>query len=303
MGDSNDRPLTPDESASRLQRLIRMLEEQSEDGAAPPPEEALEAFLAGKATAAQQVQILETLENSRGYRREVAEIAADLEKLLSSRDMPADESESSELPEVIQKKIAELPSGKLHRLGGPASFLAATALIIVTVIMLVPSGPAFRLQAESIERNLLISLNTRSPGIANPKVYGTRQDAALAAFRHALVYVNAEFVPGGLESERARPIGDNLWAIEIHYPYTGTTMTYNVDLPAAGEGGRVSDPGKHVECFALTLPGRDLFTLAPASSSTSTDWKAGPAEYLCVTLVYPVEGGYSASPARVFSTK
>jgi len=297
MTDPENNPAAPDQNDDRIRRLVLLLEEGADDGAPRPPDEALEAFLTGSATAQQQVQVLNALEHSRAYRKEVAEIAADLEELLERRRLEPKPDDSEELPEVVRKRIEDLPSGKIYRIRGITSLLAAAALIITTVILVTSSGDKFKLAAQSIERSELISLHSRSATTPTTIVYQSEQEAAVAAFRRALIYDNAAFMPRYPEASTTSGSSDETRSITVRHPSTNRTLTYNADLPPSVA------VSSNAVFYALALPSRDLYSLEAGSGSISADWRNGRTDYLCVTLVFPIKDGFGFSPARVFSTK
>ena len=198
---------------------------------------------------------------------------------------------------MIRKHIEELPSGKIYRIRGITSFLAAAALIVVAVALLLPGGEQFRLQSESIERSTLIGLNSRSPSDNVTRTYESGEKAALAAFRDALTYDNAEFRPRSPLADEMSPVAGHNYSVTIDYPFMKGTFTYDA---TAIQSMTVSSVPQY---YMLTLPSRSLYTLDADRESISANWNIGRVEYICLTLVYQTDGGFSATPARVFSTQ
>ena len=81
MNRADHTPEKNDRQDDLLRRLVLLLEEGNDDQSSRPSEEALQAFLSGRATGEQEHQVLEALEKSRLYRKEVADIVSDLETL------------------------------------------------------------------------------------------------------------------------------------------------------------------------------------------------------------------------------
>jgi hypothetical protein len=280
-----------------IRRLVSLLEDGSDNQTDRPSEEALEAFLSGTATAEQETVVLEALERSRLYRKEVAEIASDLENLQNQARTASQSDDVQELPEAIRKHIDELPTGKIYRLRGFTPLLAAAILIVTAVALLVPTGKEFNLVTQALERNTLISIHSRGSLQESPMIYATAQEAALAAFRAALTYENAAFAPRVLDSEVPPQAAGPTYSASIGYSYTATRYFYQARLP--GPTGAV----EAAEFYLLALPSRNLYKLPAAQESVAVDWKGGRTEYICLTLVYPVQDGFSFTQAKVYSTK
>lgn len=297
MSDPEEHSNSADEGDTSIDRIVRALDESAEPDTPRPSSEAIEAFLTGLASPDQEVEILHWIEVSRSFRRELAEVAADLEGLRGSKPGSTESEEEIELPLMVLRQIDKLPTGKLFRVRGVATLLAAAALILVTVFVVTPSGPKFTLVAEAIERSELVSFQSRGTQPAGGRMFESDSEAALFGIKNALEYQNAKFVPLKQESNIVPHSESVPWNLKISYPYTNTTYLFSARILEKTYEDRAE------AYFVLTLPARNLYRLPAHSTDMAVDWSLGPTEFFCVVLVHLTNEGYSAVHTRVFPTR
>ena len=297
MSDPEEHTNPADESEARIDRLVRLLGDSAELDAPRLSDEAIVAFLSGRASADQEVEILRRLETSRILRHELAEVAADLDLLRDIKPGSIESESEKELSLSVLRQIEKLPTGKLFRVRGVATFLAVAALVLITVLVSTPSGPEFTLVAEAIERSELISFKTRGSQPAGCRMFESDSEAALFGIKNALEYQNARFVPSKQESTIV-PLAESIpWNLKISYPYTNTTYLFSARILERTYEDRTES------YFVLTLPARNLYRLPAKSTDMAVDWSLGPTELICVVLVHLTNEGYCAAQTEVFTTK
>ena len=272
-----------------------------------PDPDAIAAYLMGTATQEQEEAIMSALLQSESFRREILEIAQDMDAV-AELDLASYEKEAGEISvpdlrkyleedvgkadadqreafwERFQRFWAALAKLRIPQVYAPAA-VAATLLALV-VIHLVTLTP-WSLVRKDMEPGFLVSNVTRTA--ESEKYYSEPEEAALGKLRFLLEFTNGQFQ---LEPVDKRP---------PPLPYSKSVVLQLIDSDdnlmqefQANVPRTEASSSEPVLAWAVGLPAMNLYSLEMKSGSMRVKWTEELGNHGCVTFTYRHEEGYRA---------
>jgi hypothetical protein len=310
-GDS-EKELRPEDNL--LNRLIKSIRGAGVAGFTRPDDDAITAYLMGTAAESQARAVMEALQESAAFRREILAMAEDMDALASTDVVHGKKEiagpECPGLHEFLKGRDRGVPGpprsemtwGRFFwwralRSFAPAAAVASILVLIITWIASFTPEAIYRaepavlsLASEQVERSLLISNVTREAAAAAVGGYPSSREAALAEFRFLLEYEGGTFHPKPLRY-RTEPTGAYRWATILLLD-SADSVRSELRAPIPISGTRAP---YRLEAWFLGLPGRDLFVANIVSDSTLIRWDEKMGFEGVATFTYPSEDGYLAT--------
>ncbi|MFH1314762.1 MAG: hypothetical protein ABIJ00_16285 [Candidatus Eisenbacteria bacterium] len=315
-----------------LNRLIRMSRRSREEKFVRPDEETITAYLMGTATAAQKSVVMEALERSSAFRRELLAMAGDMQTL--SVDQLEEIRKRSQLirPPSYEEFLASRGDtaarhgdtltlwARLVRWRIPQLYVPIAVAAAVIVLAIVKTGmlPVTRKPMESRVPGVAVGPDSTpqvielaeatlvergiEPGLLISNV--TRGAAAHAAEK--AYDTPKEAAMAAFLSMLTYDYGSGRFA--FWPPPAGPTPTGHyrptslILVSEAGQeiqrviakipGGGPEGDGKRLEAWAITFPSRDLYRIELQEDSTRVLWTPEMGDTACIALVAPADSGY-----------
>ena len=278
------------EDDQELRRLIRLAGQQLEDDFVRPSSDAIEAYLLGTADKDQRDEVRAAMLQSASFRKEMAELAEDLDRL----DAPDSKKNfDSAAPADPDSSATVIPVGvKPHKPSILRYFTAAAAVLLVAIssIYLANRGESFEkldavLVTKSLDHSLLESNQTRGK-IILAKTLPDGFEAALDAIRRApsLFSDKQEFPAPNAQGgyRRLRVIGGD-----------GQSQDFAVVVP---DTTATSSPSE-LQVWILSFPQYSLYSvqLSDRQQSATTEIPDIGKRWVVSTWLTP--DGYHSEPA------
>ncbi len=288
----------PERDDRQLDRLA--LEAMPDDGrAVHPSDEAMLAYLHGQADEAQRAEVQRALLASRQFKRELLELAADLDRL----DLEGARELYDAIPEPRHLASHALADRRWLRLNWIAGAAAAAAVALMILLSgrqpTVPAAPWVRLAIE-IQPEVFVPVTPRGPA-QEAQPYAQEVEAAVARFQEQVAWEDGSLrlqpPPRGLGPAEPAPLhlvqilGSD-GRVVVEYP-TGASVAYGLST----EPPR---PGIANRAWLLSLPDLSLYNTPMEACTLRVSLPSPSVRRGCVTLTYPVRGGYLATEAKCF---
>ncbi|UCF06876.1 MAG: hypothetical protein JSV33_07600, partial [bacterium] len=286
--------------------------EELESDFESPAVVAIVAYLLGSASDEQERVVRAALLRSSDFRKEILELAQDVEAISTSK-LPekkrGGEGVSPDFREFIQT-YGELvgyrndEGSKWTRIRGlrilqSAAAVAVAAAAILLLILIPPFSNVH--QVSMVIRDVDIdALKAQAVRRVTPTmVHETAQSAALIMIGTRIAALELEqeefelerYVEQVKDEERYRRI-----SLSFVDQYGEIMNDFKAYVPKYN--GRVAGP---INLYLLTIPSRTLYTVSVSDDSVAVMWKEGMESRGFYTITYTVAGGYSAVPAFTFS--
>jgi hypothetical protein len=298
---------SPERDDELLDRLIREAGSAGDRDFARP-DEAIEAFLLGRATPAQRETLGRSLEASPEFRRELLAMMRDLEAVASRERTTSPGGERQDVPslaEFMSAHALQLPHSRRIRMVRALSLAAVVSLIAIGSVLWLkrdrePAGPrmvaaAWHLVEQEVDPGLLLSSGVRGgEEVAGQRAFATAQDAALASFRTGLKLEGVRLVPDiGEDTSRQLAEGPARVVVVADQGNEGFVPreARSFSLPA----GDASAP----TVWWIGLPSRQLFKAPFTADTLIVLWPEGVDSVALLTIGYAVPGGYAAGSPQV----
>jgi hypothetical protein len=259
------------------------------------------AYLQGTADEAQREEVQKALLSSRLFKRELLELGADLDQL----DLDGARDLFDAVPEPSPPASRSPLDRSWLRLNWIAGVVSAAAVAVVILVSgrqpSAPAAPWIRVPIE-IQPEVFVPVTPRGPE-PERKPHAREIEAAFARFQEQVAWENGSLrlqpVPGG-------PAGDDLLAphlvqllggddrILVEYPVSTGSST--VGSAAAAP----SRPGIASRAWLLSLPDLNLYNAPMDACTLRVSLPSSTIRRGCLTLTYPVPGGYLATEAGYF---
>lgn len=260
----NDQDDNRSDKEKALDRLISEADQELSQSFNRPTDECIHTYLTGDATEKQQAKMWAALDASHSFRKEIMEMAEEME-VFASRET-AEKAEQLEVKEVPMRILRLVEKKKLTNTLRILAPVAAAALIVLVAVEMMKQSNLFdpvdsaiqvanlKLFAQEVDPGLLISMQPRGANdTASFKVHTAPDSAALAEFRFLLEYEGGEFK----------------FVSEVPQP-TANKNTRTVQLKIQDDTGKIikeftavipiSDTtAAPVEAWILNLPDRSLY--------------------------------------------
>lgn len=305
-----------------LNELIRACRDKElSDRFVRPDGDAINAYLMGIVTEEQEKAVKSALAQSKQFRREILNMAPDMDALASS-ELLAEKEGLGKIPvpdrqeflkrygELTATAVAEPVSllvrvkrfwGRLMELRipqvlAPAVVAAAVLLFVIIQTGVLGPGRTWSLVQENMEQGLLISNITRAA--ESRKAYSTPELAALAKIRFLLKFEGGQFHLNPV-SERPQPSSPARGLLLLLVDSNANIIQeFREHVPATEAA--LSEP---VMAWALGLPPRNLYTIKMRSDSMQVKWIESMGSYGCITFTYGDEDGYRATAGSTFDLR
>lgn len=286
---------------SDLNRLIRHAGQGETPGFVRPGDDAIEAYLLGKAGTADRARVLAAMDASESFRLEIAAMARDLETLES---MPRSEptTAAEEPPDLREFAGAWESSHRMPFLG--SQFLKALAALLLLAfgasqlarIGAFDSKPdkavearAWNLVTSHVDAGLLMDNRPRGSGVRRPDSFDTPLEAALDNFRNRLAARAGRFL---LRDRHQVSLSEGSPGPELGLvtPNGASAGRLGVELP---RGETAISPSATL--WALALPSRTLYRIDMKGEIQSLVTPEQGSEFTIYALVTPVNDLFVAT--------
>ncbi|MFH1688345.1 MAG: hypothetical protein ABIE70_12595 [bacterium] len=304
-----------------LDRLVRAAREESEADFVRPSDRAITAYLMGEADERQHQEVTQALIASASFRKEILKLGDDLEYLTGPEaagefaTLHAEESrrQTQVVPEPVatarrsyRSRIRELiwPS----QLSMRAAWLWKGAVPVAAAILLAVISPRVAqwagLWSESptvarwqengvMDPGLFVSNVPREAvGAGETTVYASHLEAAQAEFSRAIRYADGQFVVGMPDTGLSTVGPQDTILITLAGDDGQALMTLPGLVPSGGN--------ESAQLWSVTPTDRLLRHLLLTADSVTVSWLSEYGRQGCLTITYPVDSGYAASPFVVF---
>ena len=287
-----------------LYEAIRKQRKEAGSEIIRPADDAILHYKRGNANEEETKSVQDTMLKSSVFRAELLSMIKDIEEISDSH-LEVDDSKLVKTPvPSLSEFLAEREAKNSTTSGNVRTSriylsLAAAAILIITFIGVqwfssVPSSSVAEWTnvAQTVEPALLISNKSRAAGIDKiPMRYKSGQEAAMAAFRDALVFRDGLFVAGqtipmSMQSDATRKRVVRL------LDSAGEVIFIHTDY--------ITKENEGIQMWALGLPERKLFFLDVVSDTTSVEWTKEMGTSICLTYTYQLSNDHLPVGARVF---
>jgi hypothetical protein len=272
-----------------------------------PDPDAIVAYLMGTATQKQEKAITSALLQSESFRREMLEIAQDMDAV-AELDLASYEEEAREIsvpdlreyleehvgrPDVDQRETfwesfqrfwAALTKLRIPQLYAPAA--VAATLFTLVVIHLVTLTP-WSLVRKDMEPGFLVSNLTRTA--ESEKYYLEPEQAALGKLRFLLEFKDGQFQLRQVKKRPPPALRSRIVVLLLIDSNDNLIQEFQANVPLTEPSS--SEP---VVAWAIGLPSRNLYNLKMKSDSVEVKWTQDMGSYGCVTFTYRHEEGHRA---------
>ena len=296
-----------------LNELIRASREEPVDRFVRPDGNAITAYLMGTATEEQKKAVKSALLQSKKFRREILNMAQDMDALASS-ELLTEKEDLQEIPvpdrqeflerygERIARATAEPVSlwvkvkgfwRRLTELRIPQVYAPAVAAAAVLVFVIIQTGifapdSTWSLVHENMEQGLLVPNVTRAT--ESQKTYPTPELAALAKIRFLLKFEGGQFYQNPVEKRPEPPSPSRSILLRLVDSDNNIIQEFRENIPITKASS--SEP---VMAWALGLPQRNLYKIRMRSDTMAAKWTEDMGSHGCVTFSYFDEDGYRAT--------
>lgn len=319
-----------------LNRLVKAAREDGENDFARPSEAAIEAYLSGSATTAQTEEIRAALIQSAAFRRELLDIAKDLDSLIAAQiieefsrlEVPAAPDLNSFLASARSEAVAKqsfwtrvrrfiIPEGlgrSLYKLLGLSrmNFATRTAVVSVAsvtllVFLVIRFGPIGRYAVVDLPVANWEQISEMDVGLFVSNVPRTVVTGSQKITQHATHQEAAE-----TEFMRLIRYDDGAYILDsAGAKVTPTGPQRQLLLRYVDESGNTlsefsaSIPVEHsgaasIRAWMLGIPSRQLSSIDMVSDSVSTVWERDGDTLECVVFTYEIDTLYAATAGVIF---
>ncbi len=302
MDSPNRHNFDPDGEEKRLDRLAgRVL--ATESPFVRPTDEAILAYLRGKASADERDAVQKAVLAAEDFRRELIELAADLERLDDAARARFDALPEPEVPDRYAAVVSTPASAAPGRAATRARLrlawtMAAAALVVIAVLLF--GRPTHETTATApwerhelgLTPDLFMPVTLRGAE-EDEGPYASEAEAALTSFVARIQWEQgAFFATGDVGARGLETAGPAL--VQLVDQRDRVVLRYQ---PAA-EG-----PCAQMRVWLLALPDLALFSISLPGCSSRIKLPPAHTTELCVAMTYTVPGGYLGTRAVLLGSR
>lgn len=285
----------------RLDRLVHLASKTPDEQTEMPSEETIEAYVFGSATEEQQRIVLNALEHSSLFRRELLEIMDDLQPMVEDKNSLTSDDKLTKKSRLGQLYSTSAPSlwcavksSISVRLLVPAAAIAAVALLLLWHSDQQLS--TWQLVATAVDPGGLISIQLK--GASDQKEvrhYATAKEAAFGGFQQLLI-LGAEGIIVNPQYKSPALIGQEASLHVLLFDDDKNILSdYEFTLLA-----RPLDSDSYVQAWILLLPSRNLMQISMTSDSIQTILPKDSDTQGCLIITMKSDSGWTFAPPASF---
>lgn len=295
--------------AELIQLMQRLPKTSSDFG--HPEDSIITKYLLCEATDSEKTVIEEAMLNSAEFRRELLQLAKDIDSLADAQSRPAQSTRINApdrqaflqrygtkpaKPDFWKNLVGYLKRMLIPQIYVPAVATVATVFIVFFITQEQASDPnvaaavEWRLDEAGLDRNLLRSKHVRGP--SRPLISEAKADArsaALSEMRELLTYSDGAFELNPAAEEEHPPDEFRLFELQITDSVRQYTESFSAFVPIVYDS---LDPSMAV--WLLTLPSKSLYQIDLQADTLLVAWPPSTDDHGCLVVTYRDSEGFRA---------